>query len=62
MLKTTHMFIKKRMNKLVVIMQKNTNQQKKNRAITNTYNNRNKFYKYYPAVTKSNVVQLYYSI
>lgn len=29
MLKTTHMFIKKRMNKLVVIMQKNTNQQKK---------------------------------
>lgn len=61
MLKTTHMFIKKRMNKLVVIMQKNTNQQK-NRAITNTYNNRNKFYKYYPAITKSNVVQLYYSI
>lgn len=55
------MFIKKRINKLVVIMQKNTNQQK-NRAITNTYNNRNKFYKYYPAITKSNVVQLYYSI
>lgn len=27
MLKTTHMFIKKRMNKLVVIMQRNTNQQ-----------------------------------